>query len=173
MNAGLLATIAGSIALLAGCFVASTWKLAELHPNILHIQLTFSEDAFRTVLEAWGPEGVARFRSHFVWDYGTLASYAVLGNAAGRWVVERVRATGLVAMLLPWLLAAAAIADFAENLLHLRFIGAESGQLAPTLYALAGACSSTKWTLLLGWPFLAAFLLLRPSHVALTRPTTR
>lgn len=173
MNARLLATIAVSFVLFAGGLVASAWTLAGLHPNILYLQLTFSEDAFRTVLEAWRPEGVARFRSHFAWDYGTLASYAVLGNAAGRWLVERVRATGPVAMLLPWLLAVAAIADLAENLLHLRFIGAASGLLAPMLYALAGACVSTKLALLLGWPLLAAFLLLRPGQVAPTRPTTR
>jgi len=173
VNARLIATIAVSFVLFAGCLVASAWKLGRLDPNILHLQLTFSEDAFRAVLEAWRPEGVARFRSHFAWDYGTLASYAVFGSTAGRWVVEQVRTTGPAAMPLPWLLAVAATADFAENLLHLRFIGAASGELAPVLYVLAGTCASTKWALLLGWPLLAAFLLLRPGQAVPIRPTTR
>jgi len=166
-----LATMAMSFAIFVGCFAASAWKLDKLDPNIFHLQLTFSEARFNGVLAQWGPAGVARFESHFAWDYGTLASYAVFGISAGRWVEQRAHVTGLVGPLLPWLLALAAIADLAENLLHQRFISAEIEQVAPMLFALASACASTKLVLLLSGPLLAAFLLLRRNSVTTHRPT--
>lgn len=161
MSARLLAPIAISSLLFLGCFGASTWQLGGLDPNILHLQLTYSETAFRTVLACWGEDGVARFESHFAWDFGTLASYAVFGNTVGRWIVERVREAGLAATLLPWLLAVAAIADFAENILHLRFIGAAAAQPDPMLFPLAGACATAKLVLLAAWLLLALMLLRR------------
>jgi hypothetical protein len=172
VNTPLLSTIAISFALFVGCLAASVWKLGTLDPSILHLQLTFSEAGFNAVLAQWGPAEVARFKSHFVWDYAALTSYAVFGIAASRWVVERTRVTGIVKLLLPWLLGLAAITDLLENLLHQLFVSAQAGQVAPMLFALAGACASTKFLLLLSWPVLTAVSLLRRSTPVTTRPTT-
>ena len=49
-------------------FVGLGVYLAPLNPNIVTLQFTFSPVAFQAVLDAWGPEGVARYRAHLPVD---------------------------------------------------------------------------------------------------------
>ena len=52
--------------------------LSPLQPGVVALQLTWSPEAFAAVVQAWGPEGVERFRRHLpvdgllLWSYGTL-----------------------------------------------------------------------------------------------------
>ena len=97
--------------------------LAPLQPSVVALQFTFTPDAFAQVLQAWGPAGVQRFRTHLPVDGFLLLSY----GAAGYLAVTRSRffdplATGLplrwVALLLP---------------------------LAAVGYLRAGLCAAFKW----------------------------
>ena len=49
-------------------FMGLGWYLQPLQPNIVALQFTFSPDAFQAVLDAWGAQGVQRFRLHLVID---------------------------------------------------------------------------------------------------------
>lgn len=66
--------------------------LAPMQPSVVALQLTFTPEAFAQVLQAWGPEGVQRFRRHLPVDGLLLLSY----GTAGHWVVVRTR------FLTPW-----------------------------------------------------------------------
>lgn len=124
--------------------------LAPLQPSVVALQLTFTPEAFAQVLQAWGPEGVQRFRNHLPVDGLLLLSY----GAAGYWAVARTRFFAPLAPRLPlsWLallLPLAAVCDAGEDWLHWRLTGAAvlsaADRLAPEWYLLAGMCAALKW----------------------------
>ena len=122
--------------------------LAPLQPSVVALQLTFTPEAFTQVLQAWGPEGVQRFRNHLPVDGLLLLSY----GAAGYWAVVRTRFFDPVAKWLPlrWvalLLPLAALCDVGENLLHWGLTGGDA-LAAPAVaawYLAAGLCAAFKW----------------------------
>ncbi|MDT7515675.1 hypothetical protein [Rhodoferax mekongensis] len=122
--------------------------LAPLQPSVVALQLTFTPDAFARVLQAWGPEGVQRFRHHLPIDGLLLCSY----GAAGYLAVARTRFFESLKSLLhihglALLLPAAAALDAAENLLHWVLTGADAGvtPASAAWYLAAGICASLKW----------------------------
>lgn len=131
-------------------FIAMQRRLGKLQPNIVWVQLTFSEARFRAVIERWGPEGRERFRSHFPLDYCFLLCYGWLGFLLG----QALRSAA-IGQALCWVLPLAAACDALENLLHQRFLAAAPGSLPRQAFVLAGLASSAKWLLILAYPLLA------------------
>lgn len=141
-------------------FAAMALYTAPLDPGIPAIQFTFTEAAFRRVLDAWQDAGVARFRAHFAIDFPFLACYGALGyllsTRTGLFRDFTRRAQSLLAAALP----AGAAADAIENALHLVFLNS-SAPVAPALYLAAGVAASAKWLLIAVFVGLAARALRR------------
>jgi hypothetical protein len=146
-----------ALALFAGL---ALW-LAPLDPGILQLQFAATPRAFAAIVHAWGPDGLARYRAHFAADFALLGCYAAFG-----WRVAQ--RTALFAALpmrgrrvAAWALPAAALADAAENTLHLWLTAAPRfGPAWP--YAVAAASAAAKWLLLIGFVALLAWALARP-----------
>ena len=136
-------------------FMGLGWYLQPLQPNIVALQFTFSPDAFQSVLDAWGPQGVQLFRLHLVIDDVLLLCYGAFGYL----LVQRSAWFGSflptsqrrVAALMPL----AALCDAVENLLH-GYLTGEGVVAAPALYGAAGVASSLKWLCLLLFALLCA-----------------
>lgn len=128
-------------------FVAMALYTLPLDPSIPVIQFTFTEAAFRSVLNTWQAAGVARFKGHFAIDFPFLACYGALGYLLStrtglfRRVTQRTKA--LLAVSLP----VAAVADALENTLHLYLLYG-AAPVAPALYCAAGVAASIKWLLI-------------------------
>ncbi|WP_296510334.1 hypothetical protein [Rhodoferax sp.] len=122
--------------------------LAPLQPSVVALQFTFTPNAFAQVLQAWGPEGVQRFRTHLAVDGLLLLSYSAAGYlAVARTRVFRPLATWLPLRWVALLLPLAALCDAGENLLHWGLtqgdaLAAPSGA---TWYLVAGLCAAFKW----------------------------
>ncbi len=144
-------------------FVGLGWYLQPLQPNIVALQFTFSPDAFQTVLNAWGAQGVQRFRMHLVIDDVLLLCYGAFGYL----LVQRSAWFGSfspasqrrVAALMPL----AALCDAVENLLH-GYLTGEGVVAAPAVYGAAGAAASAKWLCLLLFALLCARVAWRRSR---------
>ena len=131
-------------------FAGLSLYLAPLHPGIVALQLAFTPRSFATIVHAWPPEHLLRYRSHFPFDFLLLVCYGAFGwLLATRSVLfahgsRRVRATA--ALMLPL----GAIFDAAENALHLWLTEVPRfGVVVP--YVIAAACASFKWALLMGF----------------------
>src|SRR5512139_1738067 len=126
-------------------FVAMARYTSPLDPSIPAIQFTFTESAFRSILNAWQPADVARFKAHFAIDFPFLACYGALGlhltRRTGLFRSFSPRAKSLLAVSLP----VAAAADAFENALHLYFL---YGTAPQALYFAAGVAASVKWLLI-------------------------
>lgn len=129
--------------------------LAPLQPPLLALQFTFNPAAFEAVTTQWGPQGVALFRSHLYPDFALMACYALYG-------VFTVQRTRLFHMrFVPpifWLalMPLAALADVAENSLHLAITAAQA-QPAPWWYLAAGVSATLKLGLILFFLCVAAW----------------
>lgn len=147
-------------------FIGLGIYLAPLQPSVVALQFTFTPEAFAQVLQAWGPEGVQRFRTHLPVDGFLLLSY----GAAGYLAVARTRffeplATWLPLRWLALLLPLAAVCDAGENLLHwgLTGSGAVVSPWAAACYLLAGLCASAKWAGILVFVVAAGLVQVRRS----------
>jgi hypothetical protein len=131
-------------------FVAMALYTSPLDPSIPAIQLTFTESAFRSVLNAWRPEDVARFKAHFAIDFPFLACYGAFGyqlsRRTGLFRGFTQRTKSLLAVTLP----VAAAADAIENSLHLYFLYG-TAPIAQALYFAAGVAASVKWLLIVAF----------------------
>ncbi len=120
--------------------------IGPLEPNIVVLQTRFTAEAFWSVLQAWGPEGLARYRAHLPYDWLHPFLYGVMGwlwvrrtPLFTRWPARRSRA-------LSWSLPLAAVCDLLENALHVALLARPPGGSA-LFVALAGTASSLKWFL--------------------------
>lgn len=141
-------------------FVGLGVYLAPLNPDIVTLQFTFSPVTFQAVLDAWGPEGVARYRAHLPVDGVLLLCYGALGyglsTATALFTPFSPAARRFLAAVLPL----AACCDSVENLLHWTLTAA-NGPGPAGLYAVAGISSTLKW--------LGIILFLLAALVALLR----
>ena len=144
-------------------FVATIICTFPLTPSIPAIQLTFSESAFRAVLDAWQAPGVERFKLHLAIDFPFLLCYGMLGFLVARRTrllrAFRRRARTLLAFSLPL----AVLADGAENLFHLHFVFG-SGPLGETQYVVAGLAAALKWALIATFFCASAYSGFRITH---------
>ena len=142
-------------------FTAMALYTSPLDPSIPRIQFTFTESAFRSILDTWKAAGIARFKAHFAIDFPFLACYGALGyfvaRRTGLFRNFSNRAKALLAAALP----VAAAADAVENLLHLHFLYSAAPQAG---YFAAGAAASVKWLLIVLFICCAAYALRKPAH---------
>ncbi len=152
----ILATVC--VVLLAGM----GWYLLPLKPNMVALQFfVFTPAEFHAILDAWGPQGVVRFRNHLPVDGFFLLCYCALGyllvlhtGLFSQWSGGQRKA---VALMLP----IAAAFDAVENLLqwHLSALVAPA---EPLWYAVSGSASMLKWALIV--LFVASCALARARH---------
>lgn len=122
--------------------------LAPLQPSVVALQHTFTPDAFAQVLQAWGPEGVQRFRNHLAVDGLLLLSYGAVGYlAVACTLFFEPLATWLPLRWVALLLPLAALCDAGENLLHWELTGnaALAAPAGAAWYLAAGLCAAFKW----------------------------
>lgn len=131
-------------------FLVSQGNLARiigpLDPSFMAMQFAFSPTRYAEILAAWGPVGIERYRSHFVFDLMHPLIFAALG-----WIAVRTSPVfeGLSPRrerILSWLLPVAAGLDYIENTCQLKRLSAPPGTgewLIPT----SAACATIKWTL--------------------------
>jgi hypothetical protein len=127
----------------------TNWQLRDLSPWHLAPQLTLSQRVFDEIVNAWRMgQKLERYRLLLYFDFLTLTSYGLGGYL---WVNDTnffdplgAESRGVVALLLPL----AALADVAENLLHLRLTSDYPTRPAAPLYFASGMASRTKFILL-------------------------
>lgn len=129
-------------------FAAMAWYTSPLLPSVPEIQVTFSREGFFGVLDQWSPDGVDRFKRHFLIDFPFLVSYGALGYRLATWCFPDYswRARQGLAYALP----VAALLDGTENSLHLWFVSVATPS-ADAFYLLAGMVASVKWLLIIGF----------------------
>lgn len=136
-------------------FMGLGWYLQPLQPNIVALQFTFSPDAFQAVLDAWGAQGVQRFRLHLVIDDVLLLCYGAFGYL----LVQRSARFGGFAPAnqrrMAALMPTAALCDAVENLLQ-GYLTGEGVTAAAAVYGAAGIAASAKWFCLLLFALLSA-----------------
>lgn len=122
--------------------------LAPLEPGILALQLAFTPRAFGSIIHAWPPEHLARYRAHLPVDGLLLLAYGAFGFLlATRTALFSASRAGL-GRLAAWTLPLAAAFDAMENVLH-AWLTAAPRFGVPLAYAVSASASATKWMLLL------------------------
>jgi len=133
-------------------FLISQGNLARiigpLDPSFFAMQFAFTPSRFAKILAAWGPDGVARYRSHFAYDLIHPLIFGPLG-----WVAVKTSpfVDGLsipTERVLRWLLPIAAGFDYIENSCQLRLLSLPLGT-ADFLIPVSACCASIKWSLAL------------------------
>jgi len=147
-----------ALALFAGLAVF----LSPLDPGVVALQFTFTPRAFAAVVHAWPPEDLARYRAHLPVDVALLLAYGTFGRllAIRTRVFERFGAR--VRALLAWTMPLAAAFDAAEDAWHAWLTEAPRFGV-PQAYAIAGACATAKWALLVAFALAVATTLARRS----------
>ena len=135
----------------AVCFVLLSgmgWYLLPLQPNMVALQtFVFTPEAFHAILNAWGPEGVQRFRNHLPVDGLFLMGYGTLGYLLALDTELFFRCSGAARNAVALLLPLAAAFDAVENLLQWR-LSALQVPAEPLWYLLSGSASMLKWLLI-------------------------
>jgi hypothetical protein len=152
--------IVGTLALTL--FIAMASYTSPLRPSIPELQFTYNAQAFHAIVAAWPPDGMVRFKLHFLIDFPFLLCYGALGYLISTRTRLFVRCSPRLRSTLACMLPASAAADAVENLLHVYLISA-TGPLPETLYVLAGAVALLKW--LLGGLYVAAAAVALPTHL--------
>jgi hypothetical protein len=128
-------------------FGAMAIQSASLEPSIPTIHFSFSATSFNAVLAQWQAAGVARFTTHFAFDFPFLVSYGVFGYALAAYTHLPRALPAILRRPFTWALPVAALMDAAENVLHLYFVHATAIPF-PSLYFAAGIIATLKWLLI-------------------------
>ena len=131
-------------------FAAMQVVLRDLSPNVVVLQLCFTPEAFRQVLNAWQQSGIDAYRHHFPYDFAFLAFYGSFGYVLGS---NSNVAPGISARLmgyLKWALPVAAGFDVCENMAHLVMLSSDAS-ITPGFVAMSGVFSLLKWFLAVGF----------------------
>ena len=138
-------TLAIFSALLFAAMAIYTWPLK---PSIPAIQLTFTEYAFKSILNSWNPEGISIFKAHFLIDFPFLVCYGALGYLISTKTKLFNSYTPMAKSLLALSLPVASAADAIENSIHLLFLF-NAGPFSQAQYFAAGVAASIKWILII------------------------
>lgn len=122
--------------------------------EIVSLQFSFTPDRFFKIVERWGEEGVALFRSRMWLDYLYPTAYSFL--LAGS-VFRKTGSRTLI--LIPF---TAGLFDFIENSIHLNLLSysnvlSQLPRSAPLFILLASLLASAKWLCILAALFLLVF----------------
>jgi hypothetical protein len=128
-------------------FVSMVTQSASLEPSIPTIQFSFSEASFKSIIAQWQSPGVARFKTHFAFDFPFLLSYGVFGYALAAYTALTGALPAILRSPFTWALPVAALMDASENLLHLYFVQAATVTFQG-LYFVAGVVATFKWLLI-------------------------
>ncbi len=116
--------------------------------SVFGLQLAFTVENFRAVLDTWGAAGIGHFRGTLWLDYLFPAAYACLLagiiarlNPAEETPPGRLPRTLFAACFL------AALSDYTENTLHLVIL-ADPASLSAPLILLASIAAALKWALI-------------------------
>ena len=138
----------------------SVWYLAPLYPGIVVLELAFTPRSFGTVVHAWPPEYLLQYRSFLPVDFLLLLCYGSFGYLlVSRSTLFSGRSPAL-RMGSAWALPTAAILGAAENALRLWLTAAPRFGV-PLAYAVAAACTASKWAIVAGFALVLAHALLR------------
>ena len=120
--------------------------LAGLSPHFVCLQFAHTRESFKGILDAWGADGVARYRAHFRWDFALIACYAAFGYllASGPWLSAGL--SPLTASVLAALLPFAALYDAAENIIH-QCITRGTRDHPGAIFPIAAGIALVKWLL--------------------------
>ena len=132
-------------ALLFAAMAIYTWPLK---PSIPAIQLTFTENAFKSILSSWKPEGISIFKAHFLIDFPFLVCYGALGYIITKQTKLFSSYKPLAKSMLALSLPLATAADATENSMHLLFLY-NAGPFSQAQYFAAGVAASIKWILII------------------------
>jgi hypothetical protein len=131
-------------------FLVSQGNLAliigPLSPSFFAMQFAFTPERYVEILQAWGPDGIARYRSHFAYDL----LHPLLFGAFG-WVSVRTSPlfegmSTFQERFFRWHLPLAAAFDYIENSCQLRLLSVPSGT-ENWLIPVSATCATIKWTL--------------------------
>lgn len=124
------------------------WYLLPLQPNMVALQaLVFTPQEFHSILNAWGPQGVQRFRNHLPVDGFFLLCYGALGYLLAVHTGLFAQWSGAARRAAALMLPIAADFDAAENLLQWH-LSALQAPAEPLLYLISGTASMLKWLLI-------------------------
>lgn len=126
-------------------FVGLAIYLLPLQPNIVALQFAFNAGTFRAILEQWGPEGVALFRSHLPVDVVLLVAYGTFGYLFTTRTAVFAQYTPVWRMRISVFMPVAALADAVEDILHWYLTGDGFVSNAHVLVPVATAYSSLKF----------------------------
>ena len=136
------------------------WYLAPLHPGIVALQLAFTPRSFATIVHAWPPEHLLRYRSHFPVDFLLLVCYGAFGWLLATRSALFAHGSRRARVTAAWALPLAAAFDAAENVLHLWLTEVPRfGVVLP--YVTAATCAALKWALLMGFTIAVIHALMR------------
>lgn len=131
-------------------FLVSQGNLARiigpLDPSFMQMQFAFSPTRYAEILAAWGPQGIERYRSHFLFDLFHPLLFAALGWVAvqtspvfeGLSLRRKRTLTGMLPM--------AAAFDYIENVCQLKLLSVPPGS-ADWMIPTSASCASIKWVL--------------------------
>lgn len=124
------------------------WYLLPLRPNMVALQtLVFTPADFHAILDAWGQQGVQRFRNHLPVDGFLLLGYGALGYLLAVQTTLFSQWSGTARKAVALMLPAAAAFDAVENLLQWQ-LSALQAPTEPLWYLLSGTSSTLKWLLI-------------------------
>lgn len=121
-------------------------RLGPMTRDLFRLQLTTSAPKFRSIVDGWDSEQLARYRSHLPPDmvhpviYGSSLTASALALDELAPLPPALRRALLVA---PW---AAAACDYAENVAHLYLLDHREA-ITPPVVTATGIASTTKWAL--------------------------
>jgi hypothetical protein len=113
-------------------------------PGVVRLQLAFSKDTFRDILDQWGPDAVQTYRDYLPLDYFFPPVYAIFLSSALAVLVRRPGRLVRGLVVLPYL---AVPFDYLKNTLHLILLRGDD-TLAAGLILVASLAAAVKWTLL-------------------------
>jgi hypothetical protein len=114
--------------------------------NVIKLQTTFSSDVFKEIASGWIASGqVNLYYKHFQFDNFHPVWYSIFLSLliARTFKINTINPKFNFIILAPFI---AGICDLIENMMHLYFL-ADLNRATPTLVALSGTATNTKWFL--------------------------
>lgn len=142
--------------------------LGPVGSELFALQTTLSADTFRSILDGWTPDELARYREHFAWDTVHPLLY---GGLQLTWALVVHRHGAVSARRLPLLVTLAvlpSVLDYVENAFHL-YLEVHRDAIATGPVLAAGLAAGLKWLcagLVVGWLIVASVRAVRGPRTA-------